>query len=241
MKNKIYTTVSVLLAILVISACGRNVATPAYGINPPQISVNGAGSVYVTPDIAYIYVGVRSEAKTVVEALSANSQLAQDIQNALKAQGVDEKDIRASSFNIYVQQYDYTGQYVGNFYVAENTVYVTVRDLDKVGELLDVVARTGANSINGVYFDIADKSTSLAETRRLAIEDAKLQAKQMADAAGVTLGKIISINLYSAGSPFIAEGKGGAGGAAPMESAMVPISTGQLVINADVTMVYEIK
>jgi len=55
------------------------------------------------------------------------------------------------------------------------------------------------------------------------------------------LGKIISINLYSAGSPFIAEGKGGAGGAAPMESAMVPISTGQLVINADVTMVYEIK
>ncbi len=231
---------SVLLMIgLFLSACGTpsaiTVSAPA---QIPQISASGSGLVQVVPDIAYVYIGVRSEGKTVADALKKNNQSAQDIKEALVAQNVAEKDIQTSSFNVYPQQYNAAGQSVPTFYVVENTVYVTIRNLDGIGTILDLVANTGANSINGVYFDLSNKASAQEQARQMAIEEAKKQAEQIASLTGVKLGKLISINVYSSGAPYAMEGKGGGGTA--MAGSSVPVSTGQMTITADANLVYEI-
>jgi len=231
---------SILLMIgLFMSACGApsaiTVSAPA---QIPQISASGSGLVHVVPDIAYVYIGVRSEGKSVADALKKNNQAANDIKDALMAQKVAEKDIQTSSFNVYPQQYNAAGQAVPTFYVVENTVYVTIRNLDDTGTILDLVANTGANSINGVYFDLFDKASAQAQARQMAVDEAKKQAAQIASLTGVKLGKLISINVYSSGAPVAVEGKGGGGAA--MAGSSVPISTGQMSITADANLVYEI-
>ena len=230
-----------LLMLLALSATACS--TPAtVTVNPqaqiPQINVSGSGLVHVVPDIAYVYIGVRSEGKTVAEALKKNNQSAKDIQDALIAQKVAEKDIQTSSFNIFPQQYNAAGQAVPTFYVVENTVYVTIRNLDSIGTILDLVANNGANSINGIYFDLSNKASAQDQARQLAIEEAKKQAEQIASITGVKLGKLISINVYVSSAPYAVEGKGGGGVA--MAAPSVPVSTGQMNITASSNLVYEI-
>ena len=240
MTNKIMVISSLVLLALGICAC----ATPSTITVSPQaqisqINVSGVGMVQVVPDIAYIYTGVRSEGKTVAEALRKNNQSAKAIQDSLIAQKVAEKDIQTSTFNIYPQQYNTAGQAVPTFYVVENTVYVTIRDLDSIGTILDVVASQGANSINGIYFDLSDKSKAQEQARQLAIAEARKQAEQIAALTNVKLGKLISINVYLNSAPYTVEGKGG--GAMMMAAApSVPVSTGQMNISANVNLVYEI-
>jgi uncharacterized protein len=239
MTKKMRIMGSLLLFAVAVSAC----TTPSnITVNPqaqvPQINAAGSGLVRAVPDIAYIYIGVRSEGKSVADALNKNNQSARDIKDALVAQNVAEKDIQTSSFNVYPQQYNPAGQAVPTFYVVENTVYVTIRNLDSIGTILDLVANNGANSINGVYFDLSNKSVAQEQARQMAIEEAKKQAAQIASLTGVKLGKLMSINVYTSAAPYAMEGKGGGGAA--MASPSVPISTGQMNITAEANLVYEI-
>jgi uncharacterized protein YggE len=243
MENKMTKKIAffsvLLLTGLLISSCSTppaiTVSSPA---QIPQISASGSGLVNVVPDIAYVYIGVRSQGSTVAAALKTNSQSAKDIKDALIVQKVAEKDIQTSSFNVYPQQYDTVGKPVPTFYVVDNTVYVTIRNLDAIGTILDLVAQTGANSINGIYFDLSNKDAAQEQARQMAIEQAKKQAEQIASLTGVKLGKLISINVYSSGAPYAMEGKGGSGSA--MAGTSVPVSTGQMTITADASLAYEI-
>jgi uncharacterized protein YggE len=93
---------------------------------------------------------------------------------------------------------------------VDNTVNVTVRDLSVLGKLLDGVVRAGANSINGINFDVTDKTQAITEARKLAIEDARATAQELAAAAGVTLGDIYSLNSYLNTGPVTTfDSKGG--------------------------------
>ena len=161
------------------------------------------------------------------------------IASSLREMGIEEKDIQTSSFNIYPQQqFGPTGEMTGTTYVVNNTVNVTVRDLQLIGRLLDVVVSTGANSIDGVTFDVQDKSKAVAEARRLAIESARSQADEMAQTAGVTLGDLQTMSVYSS-QPSVMnyEAKGGMAALA----SQVPVSAGQLVIQVEVSVTYFIK
>ena len=206
----------------------------------PQISVIGSGLVYITPDIAYINVGVRSQADTVAEALELNSAQAKAIKETLMGQGVDEKDIQTSSFNVYPQSdYEY-GVIVRTYFSVENNVYVTVRNLYSLEKTLDAVAKSGANNINGITFDVQDKTEAQSTARKLAVDSARAQAEELAAAAGVELGDIISISTYSSyAQPYYGYGLGGGGGVASAES--VPIAAGQMQVNSEVTMIFKIK
>ncbi|MCX8025973.1 MAG: SIMPL domain-containing protein, partial [Thermanaerothrix sp.] len=171
--------------------------------SPRTLNVSGNGKVYVVPDMAYVYVGVRTEAEDVTSALSANNQQAQAIVNLLKERGVAEKDIQTSAFNVYpTQEYGPNGEVIRTKYVVENTVFITVRDLSQLGSLLDAVVRAGANNIYGISFDVADRAKAEAEARRLAVEDAKARAQELAEAAGVTLGEVQNVSVYSSASPI---------------------------------------
>jgi len=136
---------------------------------------------------------------------------------ALRDFGIDAKDIRTTNFSIWPQErYDpLTGTPTGEkTYVVDNTVYVTVRDLDKLGDLLDTVIAAGANTVNNVQFDVANKDAALKAARADAVKDAQAKAKELAEASGLTLGEIQSIG-FSDSVPYpIFDGKGGGGGAA---------------------------
>ncbi len=237
-----------LIAILVLSACSApampstGTAAPAQQYGQPQgrtISVNGSGQVTLSPDVAYVYINVHSQSPNVSDALNQNNQKSQAVAAALRELNIDPKDIQTSNFNINPQQqFDQQGQAAGTLYNVDNTVYVTVRDWQILGKLLDVVVRSGANSINGITFDVLDKTQALSEARRLAVESARSQAEEIAQAAGVTVGDLQTLNVYTSSPPVpVFEGKGGAA----MDASQVPVSAGQLVLRVEVGAVYAIK
>lgn len=240
MRTKILVF-AVLAFALVLSACGP--AVVGQGAQPVTrtLTVNGLGSTYLTPDIAYIYIGVHSEGATASEVVEANKVQTNAVLDALKKAGVEEKDLRTTNFSIWPsQQYSPEGTVTGTIYMVDNTVYVTVRNLDGLGDLLDDTIAAGANSINSIQFDVADKSVAVKEARAKAVEDAKKQAQELADAAGVKLGEIQNVSFYD-NSPYpVFEGKGGGGGGAVAQSA-VAIQPGQLTISVTVNLTYDIK
>jgi len=242
MKTKYLFVAVVALLALLVSACGPTTINQA--AQPPlrTINVTGVGYANLVPDIAYIYVGVHTEKPSAAEAVDENNAQTQQMIQALKDFGIAAKDIRTTNFSIWPQdKYDpMTGTPTGEkTYVVDNTVYVTVRDLDKLGDLLDTVVAAGANTVNSIQFDVADKSDALKDARAEAVKDASEQAKALANAAGVKLGEVQSASFYDNQSYPVYNGKGGGGGA-PMEAA-VPIQPGQLTFTVNVSMTYEIK
>lgn len=230
------------LLAFALSACGPAtiVANPA----PPQrvLNVTGTGTINLAPDVAYINIGVHTEMNAASDAVSANNSQTQQVIGALTKAGVDPKDIRTSNFSIYPNaQYDpQTNQKIKTTYVVDNTINVTVHQIDKLGDMLDATVKAGANSINSIQFDVADKTEALKQARDAAVKDARTQASELASAAGVSLGDLQSVNFYdSIPTPTtMLYGKGGGGGA---EAASVPIQSGQMTLTVNVTMTYEIK
>jgi len=219
---------------------------PQATTTPPlrTLSVTGNGRVTLAPDIAYINIGVHTEDADVGEALARNSAQAQDVIDALKSMGVSDSDIQTSNFNVYpAQQYGPNGELLETRFMVDNTVYVTVRDLVELGDLLDTVVTSGANSINGIQFDLADKTAAMTDARKQAVENARSLAEEMAAATNVELGQIQSVNVFTNTGPipyYDAYGRGGGAGMAAAEVA-APISAGQIVITADVSLVFEIR
>lgn len=229
-----------VIGMLTMTACGNTPVAYAGGgtnQNLPMLSASGTGQVYLVPDVAYVNIGVRVDANEVSAALSANNVQAGEISAALQALGVEAKDIQTSNFNVYpMSDYGPDGQVSRKYYVVENTVYVTVRNLSSLGNLLDAVVRSGANTINGISFDVQDKSAALAQARDLAIQKAKAEAEGIAAAAGVKLGNLQSINVYTNNVTVpMYDAKGLGGGAS------VPISAGQLLVTVDANLTYVIK
>ncbi len=243
MKRSIVILAVMLPAAIILSACGP--ATIIANPLPPQrtLIVNGTGTVTLTPDIAYINIGVHTESPTASEAASANNVQTQQVVAGLKNAGVDAKDIRTMNFSIYPNtQYDpQTNQKLGTTYVVDNTVFVTVRKLDSLGDLLDAAVKSGANNVNSIQFDVADKDPATKQARDEAVKDAKAQAQELATSAGVTLGTLQTVSFTNnVPLPMMESfGKGGGGGAAP--AIAVPINPGTMTLTVNVTMTYEIR
>ena len=207
------------------------------------LSVSGSGQAYLAPDIAYIYVGVHTEKTTAADAVAENTTQTQTVIEAIKNFGIDAKDIRTTNFSIYPQdKYDpQTGAATGDkTYVVDNTVYITVRKLDQLGDLLDTVVKAGANTVNSVQFDVANKAEALKQARADAVKDAEAQAKELAAAAGLSIGEIQSIGFLDNQPVPLFEGKGG-GGAVTAQAATVPIQPGQLTFTVTVNISYALK
>ncbi len=242
MKTKTLVISVVLLLAVLLSACG-SVALPASGQSSSRLlTVSGVGKVSLKPDIAYVYVGVHTEKPSAAEAVAENNTKTQALIEALKTAGVDGNDIRTTNFSIWQNtQYSPDGKPSGTNYVVDNTVYLTVRNLENLGDLLDAAVRAGANNINSIQFDLADKTQALSQARSEAVKTAKSQANELAAAAGVTLGGIQSIQYYDASPSPVFEGKGLGGGGGAAADLVVPITPGQMQITVTVTVAYEIK
>lgn len=244
-KLSILTLLVVLCGAWLLSACAGGQAfaqtppTAASETQPRTLSVTGSGKSYLVPDIAYIYIGVHTENAEASKAVAENTSRSQKVTEALKKFNIADRDIQTTNFSIYPQQqFDPQGKVTGVLYVVDNTVYVALRDLTKIGDLLDAVVNAGANTISGISFDVEDKTTALAEARAAAVEDAQKQAEELAKAAGVTLGEIMNISTFASTPYPMYEGRGGMGAA--MEAA-VPIAPGQTVLQVNVSITYLLK
>ena len=231
MRNKFFLIVA-LLVMLALSAC-----TPA----APQrtLNVNGVGQVTLVPDVAYLNIGVHTETDRASDAVEKNNTETKRVMQALLDAGVDKKDIMTNYFSIWpIDKYDpMTGMSTGEkSYAVDNTVYVTVRDLDNLGSLLDDVIAAGANTINSIQFDVADKDSILVEAREAAVANAKTQAEELATLADLKLGEIQNVAFYD-NVPYPvydSYGMGGGGGG-------VPVQPGEMTLQVTVSMTFEIK
>ena len=243
MKTKSIFIAAVFVLALGLSACGPTTVNQAAPVPQRTLSVSGTGTAYLAPDIAYLYLGVHTEKLTAAEAVAENNTQTQKVIQSLKDFGIDAKDIRTTNFSIWPQdKYDpQTNLPSGEkTYVVDNTVYVTVRDMNKLGDLLDTIVAAGANTVNSIQFDVADKDAALKDARAEAVKDANAKAQELAAAAGVQLGTLQSVSFLDSQPYPLFDGKGG-GGAAPAAEAAVPIQPGQLTFTVTVNITYEIK
>ena len=230
-----------LVLTLALSACGPTTINQAAPENIRTLDVSGVGVVYLSPDVVYINIGVNTQNENAADAVSTNKEQTSAVIQAIKDFGVAEKDIRTTNFSIWAnQQYDNFGQATGTTYTVDNTVIVTMRNVDKLGDLLDDAIAAGANNIYSIQFDREDKDKANEEARALAVENAKKQAQDLADVSGVSLVDIQKISYYESGaSQYFYGGKGGGGG--DVANAAVPIQPGQLAVTVTVNMTYSLK
>ena len=238
MKTKSLFIFTVIALALLVGACA-----PAGNAKVRTLSVSGSGEALLAPDIAYVYVGVHTEAASAAEAVEENTTQTEQLIQAIRDFGIEANDIRTTNFSIYpMDRFDpATGLPSGEkVYAADNTVYVTIRNLETLGDLLDTAVQAGANNINSVQFDVEEKDAALQEARAEAVSDARTQAEALAQAAGLSLGEIQSISFFDAQPYPIFDGKGG-GGFAAEAAAAVPIQPGQLTFTVNVSVTYELK
>lgn len=238
-KSLLWIGGMVILGLLLSAFVSQQTTPEASSSSVRTLSVTGNGRVYLTPDIATISIGVRTDHESASEAVADNNAKIQQVVSALVDMGVAESDIQTSNFSIYPQQqFDDQGNIISTIYVVENTVMVKIRDLDMLGDVLDAAVQNGANSIYGITFDVEDKTAAQSEARQNAVADAEARAAELAEAAGVTLGEIQNIS-EAASYPMYYDVRGG--GAAEAAASAVPISPGQLAITSDVTIVFFIE
>ncbi len=245
MRNKsIFAIVVIFIAaalLVFVSGAQAQTGTSESTLQEPRtISVNGNGTISLEPDIAYINIGVHTEGENAEKTVASNNQQSQNLFDTLVQAGIAEKDIRTMNFSIYPRNnYDPDGQMTGITYVVDNTVSVTVRNLSNIGAVLDAAVQAGANSINGIRFDIEDREAVQQQALTAAVENARARAEVLAGAAEVTLGQVLSLQSYLGGSTPIPYSAGFAlADAAAME---VPVSPGEMQITVDVSVVYEIQ
>ena len=240
------SALTALVAVSVVSGIGSGRAsaqdaTPAAAKNPwtATVSVSGQGIVTTQPDTASVIVGVNIIEKTLSAAQEKAITQMTAVIAALKEAGIEERDIQTINYSVNIlQNYDTNGNpaTIEGFQVS-NQVNVTVRDLTALGGILDTVVSQGANAIYGINFYVNDPSVASSQARTLAVADAKKKADELAEATGMTVGRILSISENYSSSPmpyFVGRAE------SADESSAVPIQAGSTAIQVDVQVVYEL-
>lgn len=229
-------TILLALSLVVFYACE---GTENITLNPTaqnQMQVIGSATIKKAPDMAVSQIGVQTINKELDPAINENNSKAATIIDALKQLGIADKDIQTTSFNITPQR-DYANNKPNEIigYQVDNMLSVNFRDLTKIGTGLQKAVNAGANNIYGISFTFADPISLQDEARTEAIKDAVKKAKSMADAAGIKLGKIVSINEISSSSPIISRDYSKA-----EASAAVPVESGEIGLTMQVQIVYSL-
>lgn len=208
----------------------------------PRVIVSGQGESSIRPDMAVLTLGVTREAPTAREALDANNDAMAAVIAAMKAEGVAERDLQTSNFSInpvYVypkpEEPSQAPRITG--YQVMNSLSVRVRDIAKIGPVLDKAVTLGVNQGGGISFTNDDPSKALTEARTRAVKDAMAKAKTLAEAAGVGLGKIIEIteqSMMPQPMPFAMKARDA------VEAQSVPVEAGENAYRVDVNVTFEL-
>lgn len=234
----------VLAAALVLGAtamtASAQTAPAVASADGTLLSVSAQAEARRVPDIATLSAGVVTQAADANAALRANADEMTKVVAAIKAAGIAERDIQTSGVNLNPQY-----RYAENLppaitgYQASNNVNITVRDIGKLGKILDALVATGANQVNGPSFDVDDKESAYDEARRAAVDKAQKRAEMYATTLGMRVRRIVSI---SEGSGYGPPRPMPMMAMARMESAQAdtPISPGESTLSVNLDLVFEL-
>jgi uncharacterized protein YggE len=213
----------------------------AEGDLPRTITVVGEGQVSAPPDMAVVYVGVQvSEADPKVATQKAAADM-KSLLAALRGEGIAEKDIQTSYYSVYVDRpYGPQGPADEAQYQVSNNVQVTIRELDKVTDILSVAVEAGANNINSVEFRLSDTSKLQSEARAKAVENAEATAKELAELNGLAVGEVVSVSEVIQNGPIFAGQRSYAATGLGGGSEAGPISPGEVTVNVQLQITYAI-
>lgn len=240
LKPPVWLPIAVALVAGGLYVAGKYVETRH--MDQFTISVQGQGKVNAVPDIATLNFGVQTGRQPTADvAMKMLSDNMNKVFDAVKAAGVEEKDITTQYLSLN-PAYDWNeGQRIDRGFEANQSLMVKVRDLDKISAVLDAAVKAGANQAGSVGFTIDDPAELRAEAREEAIADAKTKAQQLAADLGVSLGKIQGFweETGGYGGPVMmrTEAMDGAGGG----YAPTPIPAGEQEVNVNVNITYKIR
>lgn len=202
------------------------------------LTVQGEGRATVAPDTAAISLGVTTQAPTAAQAMADNAARQTAVIEALKGHGIEPRDIQTSGLNLSpLQDYSQEGRPpVITGYQAQNMVTIRVRDIARLGGVLDGLVAAGANEVQGISFSREDATGTEDAARRDAVDDARHRAGILAEAAGMKLGRMLSLADSRPQS-----------GPVPVMMAMAreadakstPVEPGELNVTAQVSAVFE--
>ena len=256
-KNALTWTAWALFALLAVEALIglgnlRYLGSDKYPSR--TVTVDGKGEAYAVPDIAQFNFSVVSLKATVADAQKEASTKINAITAYLKEQGVEEKDIKTSGYNVS-PQYEWqqvtciaypcpSGKRVLKGYEVRQSTDVKVRDTAKAGDLLAEAGSRGATEVSGLTFTVDDEDAVQAEARAEAVADAKNKAELLAKSLGVRLGRVVSFGENNGGYPvpYYYDKAVGLGGASEARVAVAPeISTGENKTVVQVSVPYELR
>jgi uncharacterized protein YggE len=229
-----------LASALAFAPMNASAQTPASLVVPGDgtlLSVSAQAEASRVPDVASLSTGVVTQAADANAALRANAAQMARVMAAIRAAGINEKDVQTSGINVN-PQYRYAENQPPSItgYQASNTVSIKVRDVGRLGQVLDALVASGANQVNGPSFEIDQPEAVYDEARRAALDKAQRRAEMYAKSLGMRVRRIVSIS----------EGVGFAQ-PMPMMKAMAmdsressPVSPGQTTLSASLDVVFEL-
>jgi uncharacterized protein YggE len=199
------------------------------------ITVTGDATTAVAPDRVTIRLGVASQGNTARKASEANAKTMTAVLAAIKAAGAEDRDVQTSRLSLQPHfEQDKSGPpHLAGFH-ASNDITVQLRDIGKLSNLIDGAVAAGANEMSGIEFGVSDRSKRLDDARGEAIKDARRKAEIYAKAAGVVVGRPVSITESMSSAPPRPVA------AAAFRAAPTPVSPGEIVLHAAVTVNFEL-
>lgn len=201
-----------------------------------EITSSGDATISVAPDIAYLSLGVVTEDKSSQKASEQNKATVTKLISALENYGIKSTDIETQYYNVF-PNYNYSDK--GNTsivgYNVTHQIKVTVRDINDVGEILDLAIENGSNVNTGIAFDVENKDSLYEQALIMAIDKAVSKGNKMANAIGVTGAKVTKVNensSYSYGTTQTIEAK-----SSDSVASATPISAGNVSVYASVTVI----
>lgn len=241
-EDRFFQFLIVVLVIMIIAFLAASISEKSQA-SENKITVSGTGEVYATPDVGLIDISVKTEGIDVATATNDNAVKMNNILSFIKSQGVEEKDIKTTGFNInpYYEWSDKTGKRTLTGYEVTQTINVKIRDLTKIGAIISGATEKGANDISSLSFIVDDDEKVKEDAKNLAIKDAKEKAKNLEKSLGVKMVKIVSFS-DSFSTPYVYDytnsykmEAAGAGVVSPT------IQTGENKITSTVTITYSFK
>lgn len=229
-------------ALLVFSVVGTNLAAAA---EPNTIAVSGMAEQEVAPDMAYIDVGINVRADDAETARTQEAQIASQIRRALLGLAITDNDLQNTSYYLY-QEYkvDRNGVRTADKYVLDSSIKVTVKDLDKLSQVIDNVVEAGATNISNITYALSTQNIIQRQLLATAVENARDKAAVVANAGSRTLGNMLSADINSFdGGTIIAYGANKLRSTTNLaeDGVATKLSPGKIKLNARVQVVFSLN
>lgn len=208
--------------------------------NLRTVEVSGVGEVQVKNDIVSIELSVITRNSDITRASSENAQKMTAVQNALSENGISKNNISTSGYSVYQEKNYQNGRTILGLYNVTNKIKVVLNDVSKVGEIIDLAIKSGANELDSVNYSVSNTNSALKQARILAVKQAEEKANTIATSSGNILGQVLKISESTSNFSYY-ENSSVEALKTYSDSATTPISSGKSTVQVKVNATYELK